>query len=194
MSTEEEFRGYLLLLGLVVFIGVFWFTKFPLRFSKRRGHPKKDRKPIMPPRLLKTVADSEPPETLVVYLRAANGEPFPGMQILQAARKVGLETHGKQRGSFRFVESGQEEKKAEFLVASMFEPGEFEWARMEEYRTGGLIFIALLQPDSDLQAVRKCMLDCAVLMAEQLGGEVLDGKTKMFSPGSGETRQREQER
>ena len=187
MSPKEELRGYLLLLGLVFFIGVFWFTKYPPRFFKRRGSPKTKPPPTPPaPRDSTTVAVTQPPETLVVCLRAASGEPFSGMQILQAAQKVGLETFGEHRGSFRFVVDGMEEKKTRFLVASMFEPGEFEWEKMDECRTGGLSFIAVFQSDCDVRLVRKCLLDRAVLMAEQLGGEVLDENKQVFFPTSDE--------
>ncbi len=183
MSPKEELRGYLLLLGLVVLIGVFWFTKYPSRFFKKRVSPKSQPPPAPPvPRDSTPVAVSQPPKTLVVCLRAASGELFSGTRILQAAKKAGLEAFGEHRGSFRFVVDGQEEKKTRFLVASMYEPGEFEWEKMDEYRTGGLSFIAVFQPNSDARLVRKYLLDRAVLMAGQLGGEVLDENQQVFSP------------
>ncbi len=110
------------------------------------------------------------------------------------AKKAGLEAFGEHRGSFRFVVDGQEEKKTRFLVASMYEPGEFEWEKMDEYRTGGLSFIAVFQPNSDARLVRKYLLDRAVLMAGQLGGEVLDENQQVFPPTPDQPGSRRQHR
>jgi len=185
-----ELRWVLLLLGILVLVGVYAYSRY--RFNRPppaessdlpRREPSLDpvddlddagqtidaAEPVVaePP-----VADPEAPTMVVtVRLMSRNKGGFPGDKLVLAMRGAGL-----RHGRFGIFHAHAEDNpdKALFSVASLVEPGSFDLAALAEQRLPGVSLFALLPSASEAITVFEGMLSTARQLASELDGELLD--------------------
>jgi cell division protein ZipA len=185
-----ELRWILLLLGILVLVGVYAYSKY--RFSRPQGlesSTRARREPSLDPAgdpddLAETIEADEPvvaespavePEgpTMMVTVRlmSRSKSGFPGDKLVLAMRGAGL-----RHGHFGIFHAHAEDKPDEalFSVASLVEPGSFDLAALTEQRLPGVSLFALLPSASEAVSIFEGMLDTARRLATELEGELLD--------------------
>jgi len=186
-----ELRWILLLLGILVLVGVYAYSRY--RFSRPNqldASARARREPSLDPtgdldELAEVIEAAEPvvaepppavePEgpTMMVTVRlmARNKGGFPGDKLVLAMRGAGL-----RHGRFGIFHAHAEDipDKALFSVASLVEPGSFDLAALAQQRLPGVSLFALLPSASEAISVFESMLDTARRLASELDGELLD--------------------
>ena len=181
----DGLRWLLLLFGLVVIVGVYFYS--------RREKPQPDEPAAEPPDRLEptlgaadvaelesTEADEEPEEALpedapqkIVTLRliGRDKKPFQGDELILSMRGIGLR-HGKFGIFHRY--DGSDETKTIFSAASLVEPGSFDMANIKDQEIPGIsMFLVLPGPVDGVEAF-DLMMAAARALAQTLDGELLD--------------------
>jgi cell division protein ZipA len=180
----DGLRWLLLLFGLVVIVGVYFYS--------RREKPQPDEPAAeLPERLEPTLgaadlADDESaeadeqPEVLpedapqkIVTLRliGRDKKPFPGDELILSMRGIGLR-HGKFGIFHRY--DGSDETRTIFSAASLVEPGSFDMANIKDQEIPGIsMFLVLPGPVDGVEAF-DLMMAAARALAQTLDGELLD--------------------
>jgi len=189
----DGLRWLLLLFGLVVVTGVYFYTRYQRR--KADDSPQQDLfGERVEPSLAKTRAEpvisgestdeSEPPEAdedepapppkqKIVTLRiiARNSGAFAGDELVLGLRGIGLR-HGKF-GIFHRHE-GNDEELVIFSAASLVEPGSFDIANIKDQEIPGIsLFMVLPGPVEGSQGF-DLMMAAARALAQSLNAELLD--------------------
>jgi cell division protein ZipA len=189
----DGLRWLLLLFGLVVVTGVYFYTRYQRRkaddspqqdlFSERtepslvksRAEPvivgEADEEPVFDDA---DPDDAAPPtQQKIVTLRivARNNGAFAGDELVLSMRGIGLR-HGKF-GIFHRHE-GNDEGKVVFSAASLVEPGSFDIANIKEQEIPGIsLFMVLPGPVEGAQGF-DLMMTAARALSQSLNAELLD--------------------
>lgn len=116
-------------------------------------------------------------ELIVINVLAARGEHFEGPALVEALRARGLR-YGEMN-IFHRVEPLT--RAIRYSVASVLEPGTFDMAEIEEFRSPGVCFFMQLPgPEEPLETFED-MLAAARDLALQLGGELKDEQRSVMT-------------
>ena len=185
----DGLRWWLLFFGLLVIVGVYFYTR------RERAKPQEDRvdasrvAPTIDAEVIESdVDDSELPESedqessgdlptdipqKIVTLRliARNGGAFRGDELILSMRGIGLR-HGKFGIFHRY--DGNDEEKTVFSAASLVEPGSFDLANIKDQEIPGIsLFLVLPGPIDGIEAF-DMMMAAARAIAQTLDAELLD--------------------
>lgn len=114
----------------------------------------------------KAAADNE---LLVVYVAAGNNGPFTGYELMQSLMAQGL-----QAGPMNIVHRYDEEGRIIFSVASATGEGIIDLTNMGDFVTSGLCLFIYPQKSVRPRHAFNEMVDCALQLADELEGQVLD--------------------
>ena len=182
----DGLRGLLLLFGILVIAGVYFY-------SQRKKEPKEDvEAPLkrVEPRL--QVDDSEensadadvesepsveslpsdgPQKIITVRIVAREKKSFPGDELVLSMRGIGLR-HGKFGIFHRY--DGNDESKTVFSAASLVEPGSFDLQNIKEQEIPGISLFLILPGPVECVEAFDSMLEAARALTQSLDGELLD--------------------
>jgi len=180
----DGLRLLLLLLGLLVIAGVYYYSR------REKAEPRTPlvRKGRMEPTLGadeeteedQDAADKAAPEPdreqipqKIVTLRlvARDGGAFRGDELVLSLRGIGMR-HGKFGIFHRF--EGSDENKTIFSAASLVEPGSFDLANIREQQLPGISLFLILPGPVDGSEAFDLMISAARALAQSLQGELLD--------------------
>ena len=181
----DGLRWLLLLFGLVVIVGVYFYS--------RREKAKPEESAAIPQeRLEPTLGESEdeeaepeeadeepapgpsddaPQKIVTLRLIGRDKKPFQGDELILSMRGIGLR-HGKFGIFHRY--DGSDESKTIFSAASLVEPGSFDMANIKDQQIPGIsMFLVLPGPVDGVEAF-DLMMAAARALAQTLDGELLD--------------------
>jgi cell division protein ZipA len=176
----DGLRWLLLLLGLLVIAGVYWYSRRERERASRgpaddvRITPTLDEERAEP--TAEEIAAAEPrahvPQKIVtVRLVARNGASFRGDELILSLRGIGLR-HGKFGIFHRY--DGSDEDQTIFSAASLVEPGSFDMSNIKEQEIPGIsMFLVLPGPVDGVEAF-DLMITAAKALSKALNGELLD--------------------
>ncbi len=124
---------------------------------------------------------AQPERLLVLNLVAEKQRPYMGYELLQALLSSGMR-YGKMNIFHRHEEiSGQ--GPTLFSVATLMEPGTFDMSNIGGFSCPGLTFFMQMPLDSVMKPLQvfELMLQTVQQMAEDLGGDIREGRT-LLSP------------
>lgn len=183
----EGMRWLLLLFGLLVIAGVYFYS----RRDKAGSDEEEDDsaalvrvEPTLEPTDVETsvdveesnepavVADEDAPQKIVTLrLIGRNKTPFQGDELILSMRGIGLR-HGKFGIFHRY--DGNDESKTIFSAASLVEPGSFDLANIKDQQIPGIsLFLVLPGPVDSVEAF-DLMMAAARALSQSLDGELLD--------------------
>jgi len=111
---------------------------------------------------------------VVLHVTAGRGYLFTGPLLVDALERTGLQ-YG-MHGIYHWMGSAQSGSTPLFSVANMLEPGTFDLDRAQDMDTPGVaMFMQLPGPFDGLTAFEQ-MLEVARRLADELEGQLLDGK------------------
>ena len=188
-----ELRWGLLIIGIAVLVAVYIYSRYKSTIDKRIASITKRKEPKISQLSLDDDAESEgaPPEpaqielsnvnaTKIVAIRlmARSSGGFAAEELILALREQGLQ-HG-QFGIFHRPDT-EDERQAEFSVASLVEPGSFDLSHLKKDRYPGVsIFLALPGPGDSVEAFDD-MVTTSRALAKQLNGELFDEQGSTLS-------------
>ena len=209
-----ELRWVLVLLGLAVVAGVYWWGRKRSSLPGRQVHDGRVEPKLEEPTAWHD-ADSddafelqpqtpgdvdpagtdieyensdplrEPSRILLVHVRAAEGSSFPGGELLAALKSEGL-----RLGDHGAFESPSNTGEPLYTVANMVEPGTFPKETGENFTTQGITAFMVLPGPGGVESLA-AMIESARRIARTLGGDVLD-ETGSTLTNQGATHLREQ--
>ncbi len=138
--------------------------------------PELDLAPVMDaePAADLSVAASDEDKVVALSVMAPSGRPYLGSDLRDALLSAGLKF--AEPGVFRRSLDTQNGTIALFTVANIVEPGVFTRETSEGETFSGVVFIMQLPGPFDGLSTFEQMLTTAQRLAEQLGGQVLDGR------------------
>jgi cell division protein ZipA len=142
--------------------------------SRRRPAARKDVEKAPEP-----IAEQPPVEELIVMnVLARHGEAFTGDQVFAALRGKGL-----RFGDMNIFHRGDSSTRIiNYSVANIVEPGTFDMADMEAFRSPGLCFFLQLPGPDHPARVFEDMVSVARDVATQLKGELKDEQRSFVTP------------
>ena len=181
----DGLRWLLLLFGLVVIVGVYFYS--------RREKPEPDESSAASQERLEptlgeaesaevetedldeepetTPADDAPQKIVTLRLIGRDKKPFVGDELILSMRGIGLR-HGKFGIFHRY--DGSDENRTIFSAASLVEPGSFDMANIKDQEIPGIsMFLVLPGPIDGVEAF-DLMMAAARALAQTLDGELLD--------------------
>ena len=187
------FRWVLLLVGVLIIVGVFaysrgWFTlkRFnlqPFRLRSRKQNVLPAEGEIAVDALAEIdspeAAEAEPrsPElsddsmVITVRIMPQPGTQFPAEQLILALRAAHLQ-HGRY-GIFHRLDEG-DSSKIRYSVASLVEPGSFDLSKLKESEYKGISIFMVLPAPEDGVTLFDDMLQTARGIAKEVDGHLLD--------------------
>jgi cell division protein ZipA len=185
----DGLRWWLLLFGMLVIVGVYFYTRRE-RAKPREDHTEAPRvAPTIDGELVESDADDSalpdsedqessgglptdtPQKIVTLRLIARNGGAFRGDELILSMRGIGLR-HGKFGIFHRY--DGNDEEKTVFSAASLVEPGSFDLANIKEQEIPGIsLFLVLPGPIDGIEAFDS-MMAAARALAQTLDAELLD--------------------
>ncbi|MCZ6709672.1 MAG: cell division protein ZipA [Gammaproteobacteria bacterium] len=140
----------------------------------RRPAARKDAdKPVEP------ISEQPPVEELIVInVLAADGEPFTGDRLFAVLRGNGL----KFGDMNIFHRQDPKTRNVNYSVANVVEPGTFDMADMEAFRSPGLCFFLQLPGPDNPSQVFEDMVRITRDVATDLGGELTDEQRSHMTP------------
>ena len=183
----DGLRWLLLLFGLVVIVGIYFYSRREKSRAKATAEqPVQRLEPVLeePPADLVEPGDDtpdldsseEPAEEVpqkIVTLRLVGRDKmqFAGDELILSMRGIGLR-HGKFGIFHRY--DGNDEKRTIFSAASLVEPGSFDLANIKVQEIPGIsLFMVLPGPVDGVEAF-DLMMTAARALAQTLDGELLD--------------------
>jgi cell division protein ZipA len=198
-----ELRWLLLVVGLVIIAGIYFYTRFKPRLDKGIERLTLRREPTLGGAAeaatksthLSIESDEsaraepepepepEPPittETKIVAIRlmARNGGRFPADKLILKMREMGLK-HGEFGIFHRPCEA--EERRNDFSVASLVEPGSFDLTKIKTESYPGVSIFMTLPGARDGVEIFDDMLTTSRSLARELDGELLDEQGSSLS-------------
>lgn len=196
-----ELRWLLLVVGLAIVAGIYFFTRFKPRLDKRIGSLAPRREPTIgrdsstPIESSRAPVDNEtesqpgseespeipsPAEVKIVAIRlmARKESGFPADKLILAMRELGLK-HG-EFGIFHRP-CGEEERYNAFSVASLVEPGSFDLTKIKTEAYPGVSIFMMLPGARDGVEIFDDMLTTSRSLARELDGELLDEQGSSLS-------------
>jgi cell division protein ZipA len=122
---------------------------------------------------------SEPPveELIMISLLATKGEPFVGAGLVEALRSRGL-----RYGDMNIFHRIDPMTNATlYSVANVVEPGTFDMADLDEFRSPGVCFFMQLPGPENPMDVFEDMLKVAREVAARAGGELKDERRSVLT-------------
>ncbi|WP_281212545.1 cell division protein ZipA [Shewanella insulae] len=134
-------------------------------------------KPELPPETEPEVAEEaplgEPQDVLVLHVVAKEGEALNGAELLPSLLTLNFKFGDMD--IFHRHEDNAGTGKVLFSLANMVKPGVFNPDEMEQFTTQGIVLFMTLPCYGDPLMNFSIMLNSAHQLADDLGGEVLDG-------------------
>ncbi len=200
---ETSLRLLLLLVGLVIVVGIIWDTRRNSAGKQKHKPIVRDRseaedliiEDIAEPEILTensgvftdkaeesapiTPSPSTPaktPEIILLHVMARESNLFFGKALFKALNEAYL-YYGDMQIFHRHEETDGSGKRLFSLVSSV-EPGYFEAAKREDFKTPGItLFFELIEPNRSIAAF-EVMLRTAKQLAMRLDGELRDSRHK----------------
>lgn len=118
----------------------------------------------------------------LIFLRiVATGEhEFKGLRILIATKKVEMK-FGNMNIFHYYAHGDAHSEKPLFSLANMYEPGEFNLQEMDSFATKGLVVYMSLPTIMEANTSIDLLLEKSQEIAEQLEGELRDGRNQVLS-------------
>jgi cell division protein ZipA len=110
-------------------------------------------------------------ETLMIYLMAWTGTQFRISDIKKQVQRLGLVLDPS--GIF-LRRNGDEVSDSLYQIANVMEPGVFDTDRLPALETPGIVIFTVFPTSRPLRLVVREMYEVANILAEELGGDVLD--------------------
>ncbi len=182
----DGLRWLLLLFGLLVISGVYFYSRRERAKAKDQDSNRDGRKPSLLENAVAPQTGSEPDiptsdgdtenavvEQKIVTLRvvARDKGAFPGDDLVLNLRGIGMR-HGKF-GIFHRYE-GTDEGDVVFSVASLVEPGNFDLANIKEQKIPGISIFMVLPGPIDGADAFDLMITTARTLSQSLNAELLD--------------------
>ncbi|GAB2779947.1 hypothetical protein GCM10027040_02470 [Halomonas shantousis] len=142
-------------------------------------------------RARETLADAE--EVIVISVLSRNEEGFPGPTLLHLMLACGLRY--SEMGIFHRYETEAEDSELQFSMVNVLKPGVFDLDAMDEgFSTPGVTFLMPLPGAHDTAAAFEAMIETAMVLVRNLGGELKDENRSVMTAQTIEfARQRVQE-
>ena len=183
----EGLRWWLLLFGLLVIAGVYFYsrrekskpTEEPVDTSGPRVEPTLDHDDSdefgdddeYPVDSSEPVPESAPQKIVTLRLVGHDKKPFQGDELVLSMRGIGLR-HGKFGIFHRY--DGNDESRTIFSAASLVEPGSFDLANIKDQQIPGIsLFLVLPGPVDSVEGF-DLMMAAARALSQTLDGELLD--------------------
>ena len=176
----DGLRWLLLLLGLLVIAGVYWYTRRERERATRAPSDQGRITPTLDEEVGEPVSAEEetpafqaqvPQKIVTVRLVARNGGAFRGDELILSLRGIGLR-HGKFGIFHRY--DGADEDQTIFSAASLVEPGSFDMSNIKEQQIPGISMFLVLPGPVDGAEAFDLMVTAAKALAKSLNGELLD--------------------
>ncbi|OLO04598.1 MULTISPECIES: cell division protein ZipA [Salinicola] len=141
-------------------------------------------------RARETLAHSD--EIIVISVLARTEDGFDGADLLNLMLACGLRF--SEMGIFHRYETEAEDSELQFSMVNVVKPGVFDLDSMEEIVTPGVTFLMPLPGANDTAAAFEAMLETAMVLVRNLGGELKDENHSVMTAQTIEfARQRVQE-
>ena len=180
----DGLRWLLLLFGLLVIAGVYWYSR------RERDKPEETETPEH--RIAPTIGDAEdevadavveaddedleadqptPQKIVTLRLVARERGAFAGDELILALRGIGMR-HGKF-GIFHRVD-GADDDATIFSAASLVEPGSFDLTNIKDQQIPGISLFLVIPGPIDAAEAFDMMMEAARTVAQTMNGELLD--------------------
>lgn len=180
----DGLRWLLLLFGILVIAGVYWYSR------RERNRPPEPE--ATEPRIAPTLGaennettdaaiedtdsdvgnDALPPQKIVTLrLVARERGAFAGDELILALRGIGMR-HGKF-GIFHRVD-GADDDATIFSAASLVEPGSFDLTNIKDQEIPGISLFLVIPGPIDAAEAFDMMMEAARTLAQTMNGELLD--------------------
>ncbi|MDP1707811.1 MAG: cell division protein ZipA C-terminal FtsZ-binding domain-containing protein [Gammaproteobacteria bacterium] len=168
-------RMILILLGVLLVAGLYVWERRRRRETQQAYTDAPAETPLAAPPAL---SDGGPGLIVTLHIMEPEGRPLRGPDIMAAANKSGLVA-----GARRILHhmSADTPARAVFSVASMREPGSFDWERIDTFSTPGLVVFMCLPGPADALAMYEDMIDHARRLAHALEAEVYDERRSVLT-------------
>lgn len=121
-------------------------------------------------RARETLSDAD--EIIVISVLARNEEGFDGTTLLKLMLACGLRF--SEMGIFHRFETESDDSQLQFSMVNVLKPGVFDLDRMDEIVTPGVSFLMPLPGANDTSTAFEAMLETAMVLVRNLGGELKD--------------------
>ncbi|MDW5377311.1 cell division protein ZipA [Halomonas sp. HP20-15] len=157
------------------------------------AHPvveKAQRHHVSAQRARETLAHSD--EIVVISVMSRNEEGFAGTALLNLMLACGLRY--SEMGIFLRYETEDSESELQFAMVDVVKPGTFDLDTMDDFSTPGVTFLMPLPGARDSAAAFEAMVETAMVIVRNLGGELKDENRSVMTAQTVEfARQRVQE-
>ncbi|WP_110657085.1 cell division protein ZipA [Salinicola halimionae] len=141
-------------------------------------------------RARETLAHAE--EIIVISVLARTEDGFDGADLLNLMLACGLRF--SEMGIFHRYETESDDSELQFSMVNVLKPGVFDLDNMQEIVTPGVTFLMPLPGANDTSAAFEAMLETAMVLVRNLGGELKDENHSVMTAQTIEfARQRVQE-
>ena len=131
-------------------------------------------------------------EVIVISVLARNEEGFSGTALLNLMLACGLRY--SEMGIFLRYETEDAESELQFAMVDVVKPGTFDLEAMDDFSTPGVTFLMPLPGAQDSAAAFEAMVETAMVLVRNLGGELKDENRSVMTAQTVEfARQRVQE-
>lgn len=156
-------------------------------------HPvveKAQRHHVSAQRARETLAHAD--EIVVISVMSRNEEGFAGTDLLNLMLACGLRY--SEMGIFLRYETEDSESELQFAMTDVVKPGTFDLDSMDDFSTPGVTFLMPLPGARDSAAAFEAMVETAMVIVRNLGGELKDENRSVMTAQTVEfARQRVQE-
>ena len=118
----------------------------------------------------------EIPTIIQFYIAAKNGTDFKGVDLVKIFAQLGL-----QYGSVKVFERLDADRRVDFAVASMVEPGVFPNEKLESFTTPGIVFFMQPKEVDNAGSVFADLISTMHQISIFLDGDELDGHRALLS-------------
>nr|WP_298414849.1 cell division protein ZipA [uncultured Halomonas sp.] len=161
--------------------------------ERTASHPvveKARRHHVSAERARETLAHAE--EIIVISVMARTDEGFAGPNLLNLMLACGLRY--SEMGIFLRYETEEAESELQFAMVDVVKPGTFDLENMDDFSTPGVTFLMPLPGATDTSAAFEAMVETAMVLVRNLGGELKDENRSVMTAQTVEfARQRVQE-
>lgn len=141
-------------------------------------------------RARETLAHAE--EIIVISVMARTEEGFAGPNLLNLMLACGLRF--SEMGIFLRYETEEVDSELQFAMVDVIKPGTFDLENMDGFSTPGVTFLMPLPGATDSSAAFEAMVETAMVLVRNLGGELKDENRSVMTAQTVEfARQRVQE-
>ncbi|WP_104204620.1 cell division protein ZipA [Billgrantia saliphila] len=136
---------------------------------------------------------SQADEIIVISVLSRDEEGFSGEALLELMLACGLR-YSSDMGIFHRFETEDPESELQFSMVNVLKPGTFPIEAMDEFRTPGITLLMPLPGALDTAAAFEAMVETAMVIVRNLGGELKDENHSVMTAQTVEfARQRVQE-